>query len=770
MSAPDHISTSTQVRWGVRVRGTVQGVGFRPTVYRIAQAHGLTGLVRNDSGGVWIEIEGDYALVASFASALAASAPPLARIDTVEVHPMQPPSASPSTGSARQAPRFEIVSSDDDRETLARIPADSAPCPACLAELRDPRDRRYHYPFINCTACGPRYTIVLALPYDRARTTMGRFSQCEACAREYHDPSSRRFHAEPNACPACGPRLAFGQLRGDPALAAAVAALHGGEILAVRGVGGFLLAADAANAETVARLRTRKARPGKPFAVMARDLATAERIAIVDDAARTALKDPARPIVLLPARRTAGLAALISPRSDFYGVMLPPTPLHQLLADDGPAVQVMTSGNRANEPIAIDDDDAIRQLAGIADGILTHDRPIHTRVDDSVVRIVAGEPQPVRRARGFVPQPIGLPVTDGRPLLAVGGELKSTVCLVRKDDAFVSPHLGDLTSPATLALFDETISKLSRLLGVEPARVAHDLHPDYHSTAWARARGLPCVAVQHHHAHVAACLAEHGRTGPTIGVAFDGTGCGPDGALWGGEWLLADLGGFRRVGHLRPLRLPGGEAAIRQPWRVALAALVDADEPLDLLGRIAPAERARVARLVASGIAAPEATGAGRWFDAVASLCGLVDEATYEAEGAAALEGLALGVDAAPYPFAIEDAPTAPHVVDLRPTIARVARDLRAGISTRLVAAAFHETLVEAVVRGCRLTRARSRIGVVALSGGCFQNARLSERTAARLKEEGFEVLLHRRVPPNDGGLSLGQAAVAAFRAGRGRL
>jgi hydrogenase maturation protein HypF len=767
MSARDQVVPSDRVRWGVRVRGTVQGVGFRPTVYRIARAHGLTGLVRNDSGGVWIEIEGEYARVATFASALAASAPPLARIEAVEVHPMKP-EPEPESQPISRRPRFEIVPSGESPEVRTCIPADSAPCAACLAELRDPRDRRYRYPFINCTACGPRYTIVEALPYDRARTTMGGFAQCAACAREYRDPSDRRFHAEPNACPACGPRLQFGPLTGDPALSAAVAALLGGKILAVRGVGGFLLATDATSEEAVARLRERKARPRKPFAMMVRDLVTAERIAFVDDAARAALKDPGCPIVLLPARRAAGIAASVAPRGDFFGVMLPPTPLHQLLADEGPAVQVMTSGNRADEPLAVDDDDAARHLIAIADGILTHDRPIHAPVDDSVVRIISGAPQPVRRARGLVPLAIALPAGGG-PILAVGAELKSTICLVRGGEAFVSPHIGDLSSPGSFARFEQTIATLSRLLGVEPVVVAHDLHPDYHTTSWALARGLPRVGVQHHHAHVAACLAEHGRTGPAIGVAFDGTGCGPDGALWGGEWLLADLRDFRRLGHLRPLRLPGGEVAIRQPWRLAVAALLDAGEPLDLLDRIAPVLRERVARLVTSGIASPPATGAGRWFDAVAALCGLVDETSYEAEGATALEGLAIGVDAAPYPFVLEDAPSTPHVVDLRPTITCVARDLRAGVSTRLVAAAFHETITEAVVRGCRLARDRTRLGVVALSGGCFQNARLSERAATRLREDGFDVLLHRRVPPNDGGVSLGQAAVAAFRAARGR-
>jgi hydrogenase maturation protein HypF len=747
---------SDRVRFGVRIRGTVQGVGFRPAVYRVAQGLALGGLVRNDDEGVWIEVEGARHRVARFGDALVGSAPPLSRIDAVEVHALVPVGED----------AFRIVPSQPIADVRARIPADVGPCDECRAELADPQNRRYRYPFINCIACGPRYTIVRDLPYDRDRTTMRGFAQCEACRREYEDPRSRRFHAEPNACPVCGPQLAFhaprqAEIVGEPALAAAVAMVQAGRIVAVRGVGGFLLAVDARNQAAVERLRARKHRPHKPFALMARDLGTIERIAHLDESARRALVSASRPIVLLRARGGSEVAPAVAPGLAEVGVMLPSTPLHELLLGDGPSLQVMTSGNRADEPIARDDDDAAVQLGEIADGFLTHDRPIHTRVDDSVVRVVAGEVRPIRRARGFVPEPITLPVS-AEPVLAVGGELKNTVCVTRGNEAFVSQHLGDLSHPAALVLLGETVEKLGHLVDVRPTCVAHDLHPDYHATRWALGCGLPTVAVQHHHAHVAACLVEHGRRGPALGVALDGTGCGPAGELWGGEWLLFDLHRYRRLGHLRPLPLPGGEAAIRQPWRLGAAALLDAGIDLSLLERIAPRERELVRRLIASAVAAPRATGAGRWFDAVAALCAVRDEVSYEGQAAIELEALAGDESAEPYPFAV--VPWEPFEIDLRLTIVAIAGQLASGVPTAHIAAAFHETLAQAVARGCVRVRQACATEVVALSGGCFQNARLSRRCAALLEAAGFEVLQHRRVPANDGGLSLGQAAIAACR------
>lgn len=744
------------VRWALHVRGTVQAVGFRPSAYRLARALGLGGLVRNDGAGVWIEIEGDPEAVARFAERLAAEAPPGARIDAVERHTLAP--------AGEQS--FRIVASAAAAPGGARVPADLAPCAACLAELADPGDRRHRHAFINCTACGPRYSVIRDVPYDRARTTMDAFAMCAACAREYGDAASRRFHAEPIACRDCGPRLRLyvdgaPPLEDDAALAAAVARLGAGAIVAVKGAGGFGLAVDASNDAAVQRLRRRKRRPHQPFALLVRDLDTAARIAVLTPAARAALTDPARPIVLVPARPGGGLSAAVAPGLGELGLMLPLTPLHQLLVGDGPPVQVLTSGNRHDEPIARDDAEAFERLAGIADAWLTHDRAIHTRVDDSVVRIVAGAPQPVRRARGLVPDPIALPIA-GPALLGVGAELKSTVCLARDGEAFVSQHLGDLSGAAAFDFFVETAGKLAHLIGAAPTAVAHDLHPDYRATRWALGQPLPRVPVQHHHAHVAACLAEHGRRGPAIGVAFDGTGCGPAGELWGGELLLCDLGAFRRLGHLAPLRLPGGALAIREPWRVALGVLLDAGADPALLDRIAPARRAAVRRLLETQVAAPAATGAGRWFDAVAALCGVRDEVTYEGQAAIELEARAAPGAAEPYPLALGEG--AAFRLELHPAVRAIAADLGRGAPTAEVAARFWETMARAVVLGCERARAGTGVTTVALSGGCFQSARLTERVVALLGAAGFEVLVHRRVPPNDGGLSLGQAAVASYR------
>jgi hydrogenase maturation protein HypF len=726
-------------------------------VHRIATALGLAGSVRNDAEGVWIELEGPAEAIDCFVPRLEAERPARARITGIERQALARAGGQPGP--------FVIVPSSDSGRSRALLPVDAAPCAACLAELDDARDRRYRYPFINCTDCGPRYTIARDVPYDRARTTMAPFALCAECRREYDDPRSRRFHAEANACPACGPQLLFvagsERRRREAALLAAVQRIAGGDIVAVKGAGGFLLACDAGNAAAIERLRARKRRPHKPLALMARDLATIEAIAVVSEVARAALLDAARPIVLLPRRPGVGLPAALAPGLADLGVMLPSTPLHHLLLADGPPLQVMTSGNRGDEPIARDDAEAAAALADIADATLTHDREIHTRADDSVVRIVAGATQPLRRARGLVPEAIALSCA-GPPLIAVGGQLKATVCLVRDGEAFLSQHLGDLGQRATFDFFTETIAKLSGLLRVQPEAVAHDLHPDYRSTRWALASGLPRVPVQHHHAHVAACLAEHGRAERVIGVAFDGTGCGLDGSAWGGEWLLADLGGCERAGHLGAIRLPGGEAAIREPWRLALAALYDAGADLALLERIDERRRGAVLTLCTSPRAAPPATGAGRWFDAIAALAGVRDQISYEGQAAIELEAACADGEHEPYPFAL--APAAPFVIDLLPTVRAVAADVRARVAVAAVAARFHETMARAIVSGCRAARAASGLGTVVLSGGCFHNRRLSERAVALLAAAGFETLVHRRMPPGDGGLALGQAAVAARR------
>jgi hydrogenase maturation protein HypF len=760
---PTRLSGAKYARRALRVRGTVQGVGFRPAVYRLARSAGLGGFVRNDSEGVWIEVEGEVGAVCRFSESVGRRAPRLARIVSIDV----------SEVPVRGEREFRIVESTPGSRTLAEVPADAATCDACLRELFDPLDRRHRYPFINCTDCGPRFTIVRGVPYDRARTTMAAFAMCTACRGEYEDPASRRFHAEPNACPACGPRVALlvgGAIaaRDDAAVAGSLERLSRGGIVALKGLGGYQLAVDASDERAVVRLRERKGRPRKPFALMVRDLATAECLVDLEDAAREALLAPARPIVLLARKPEGRVASAVAPGLSDLGIMLASTPLHHLLLRDGPAVLVVTSGNRAEEPIAKDEDEAACALAGIADAQLVHDRPIHSRADDSVVRVVCAAPQAIRRARGFVPDCFEL-VAETPCVLAVGSHAKNTVCITRGGEAVVSQHIGDLDSPEGQAFFEETIGSLAALLGVVPAVVAHDLHPEYASTRWALDCGLPSIGVQHHHAHVASCLAEHGHRGRAIGVAFDGTGCGPQGDLWGGEILLVDGGDCGRLGHLRPIDLVGGEAAVRQPWRVGVAALRDAGVSVDAFSRVGPERLRRVLEMLDRGAAVVPATGAGRWFDAIASILGVCDAVTYEGQAAIELEAAAASQgEVRGYPFGLDSDPADPFVIDLRPTVRAVALDAARREPTSLVSARFHATLAHAVVESCRRARDAHGVCVVALSGGCFQNRRLTEGTRRLLAADGFDVLVHRRVPPNDGGVSLGQAAVAAHRLSEG--
>ncbi|MEP6993982.1 MAG: carbamoyltransferase HypF [Acidobacteriota bacterium] len=727
-------------------------------MYRLARISNLSGFVRNDSEGVWIELEGKAEAVSDFPGLLRRESPPLAQIDGIEIAELDPIGET----------EFRVVASAHEPSAGAVIPADSATCAQCLRELFDTQDRRYRYPFINCTDCGPRYTIVRDVPYDRGRTTMDAFRQCPPCLAEYENPGDRRFHAEPNACSACGPSLELREAgvpprREEEALAEAVRQLSAGRIVAIKGLGGFLLAVDACNEEAVARLRQRKRRPHKPFAVMARELDSVARIADVGEEARWWLESPARPIVLLPARPESPVAPSVAPGLAEIGVMLPATPLHHLLFRDGPPWMVMTSGNRAEEPIAKDNDAALERMAGIADAFLLHDRGIHTRADDSVVRIVAGGAVPIRRARGYVPRSIRLPF-DSAPVLAVGAEKKNTVCMTRGDQAYLSPHVGDLQNVEASSLFEEVIQKFSRLLAVDPEAVAHDWHPDYVSTRWALRSALPRVPVQHHHAHIASCAAEHGRTAPVLGVAFDGNGCGPAGDLWGGEFLLSDLSGFRRLGHLRSIALPGGEAAIREPWRLALAALLDAGIPHDGLERISGVKRDLVRRMIEARISTTPSTGAGRWFDAVSALCGVRDEISYEGQAAIELEAAATEEDPGGHAFAITASPDGPFQVDLRPMVREIAAEVKHGRPVPEVASRFHSTLAAVITGACQRGREQTGVETVALSGGCFQNRLLTERAKRLLEREGFEVLVHRLVPPNDGGVALGQAAVAAFR------
>ena len=775
----------------MRVEGIVQGVGFRPFVYSLATSLGLGGLVGNDPGGVFAEVEGEPAAVRRFLVLLEQQAPPLARIDRVTTRDLR------LTGSARFAIAPSEAGGPGAAAAVGRtlVSADTATCADCLAELADPADRRFGYPFINCTNCGPRFTIVRDVPYDRALTTMAGFDLCSLCAAEYRDPADRRFHAQPVCCPACGPRLRLlrrsgAQLPGHDEEArpieAAAAMLRAGRVLAVKGLGGYHLAVDAGCEAAAAALRERKHREDKPFAVMVADLPAARRLCEVDDVAAALLSSPRRPIVLLPRRAAPddgaavpSVAPSVAPGNRQLGVMLPYTPAHHLLLGALAAPIVLTSGNVSDEPIAYRDADALERLAGIADAFLTHDRAIHIRTDDSVVRAFRGRESVLRRSRGYVPEPLPVPVTFRRPVLACGAELKSTFCLAAGGHAFVSHHIGDLENAETLRSFTEGIAHFRRLFDIEPQVVAHDLHPDYLSTKYATgladARsadpGLAdaeLVGVQHHHAHIASCLADNGEAGPVIGVAFDGTGYGPDGTIWGGEFLVADLAGFDRAGHLDPVPMPGGAAAIRQPWRMAAAYLAAAYPagPPESLAVAARNERswAAVLTMARRGINAPLTSSAGRLFDAVAALLGVRDAISYEGQAAIELEQLADVGERGCYRAAVADGP--PLRVAGADLVAVAAADLAAGVSRPVIAARFHNGVAAAIEEACLALRDRHGLDTVALSGGVFQNLLLTDRVVAQLAGRGFRVLVHRRVPCNDGGISFGQAVVAAARDG----
>src|SRR5512133_45637 len=708
---------TTRERRRFRVTGVVQGVGFRPFVYGLARRRGLVGFVLNDGEGVVIEAEGERRRLEEFGAALADDAPPLARVASV----------SSELVPIRDEGVFTIAESAMTGKS-ALVPADVATCDGCLRELFDPSDRRYRYPFVNCTQCGPRFTIVREVPYDRPNTTMAGFPLCDDCRREYEDPENRRFHAEPIACPVCGPRLSL-------PLEEAARLLRDGAVLAVKGLGGYHLACDAASEEAVSRLRLRKHREDKPFAVMA---STPEELALVDRTEAELLRSRERPIVLLRRREDALLAPSVAPGTAWVGVLLPYTPLHHLLLHDFGGALVMTSGNRSDEPIAYEDEEAHERLARIADAFVDHDRPIHRRCEDSVVR--AGFP--VRRSRGYVPGALELPVAAGRPLVAVGAQLKSTFCVARGTEAFVSPHLGDLDTDLAYRAFAADLDLYLRMLGVKPEMIAHDLHPEYLATKWALEQDAELVGVQHHHAHAAACLAEHGVTEPVLAVVYDGTGYGPDGTLWGGEILRCDLSTFDRIAHLQPTPLPGGEAAIREPWRVAAVQLERAGLPVPF--QRWPTVRASLA------VNAPLSSGMGRLFDAVAALLGVATEVTYEGQAAIELEQLAGGTDAEAYEW---------RLADVEGLVRLIHADLDAGRPRAEIAAALHEGVAAATAAACAEA---GEPRTVVLSGGTFQNLRLLASIERRLRELGFSVLSHRRVPPNDGGISYGQAAVTA--------
>ena len=750
-------------RQRINIEGIVQGVGFRPFVFQLASRLQVAGWVRNDSRGVTIEAEADATALTDFVTALQAEKPPLAAISRLTVSDL------PNTGASV----FVILESRTDLAARAQVPADAAVCSDCLAELFDPKDRRFRYPFINCTNCGPRFTIVTGIPYDRPLTTMAGFTMCPACLAEYRDPTSRRFHAQPNACPACGPQLSLRDgnarsLPGDP-LTECARLLRAGAVVAVKGLGGYQLAVDATNCGAVQELRRRKRRDEKPFAVMAGDLAAIEQFAAVNAAEARLLDGVERPIVLLEKRADFLLAEAVAPRNRYVGVMLPGTPLHHLLLEHDFLALVMTSANFSDEPIVYQDSEARLRLSGVADAWLGNDRPIYTRADDSVARVLGGRALLLRRARGYVPRAIALP-GEQLPVLAVGAELKNTVCLTRGDRAFLSQHLGDLQNAETYAAFTTAIGQQQELLGTTPLAVAHDLHPDYLSTRYAReASGLPTVGVQHHHAHLASCLAENGWVGPAIGVIFDGLGYGDDGTLWGGEFLVGDLQGFDRAGHFRPVPLPGGDLAARQPWRMALSylqATYGEELPaLPFLTTVAAEELALVRQALTKGINAPLASSCGRLFDAVAALLGVRSVASFEGQAAMELEMLADPAARSAYPFALKMADGV-LVFDPRPLVRALVDAVIGGEEPAVCAGRFHVTLAELVRQVCLVLRARREINTVVLSGGVFQNALLTTLVRERLERAGFRVLCHSLVPPNDGGIALGQAAVAGQRLG----
>ncbi len=751
--------TGARSRRGITVRGVVQGVGFRPFVYTTAAELSLSGRVANDSSGVRVEIEGAPADLDEFMRRLRDSPPPLAVIESIEQCEL----------AVRGGTGFHIA--DTARDTGGRTLAspDVAICADCVAELSDPGNRRYRHPFVNCTNCGPRFTIIAGLPYDRDRTSMADFAMCAACAREYADPADRRFHAQPIACPECGPALSYSGPGGGDPITAARNLLCAGGILAVKGIGGYHLACAAGDAAAVNELRRRKRRGDKPFAVMVPDLATARTIVAVDGPAAALLTGPARPIVLLPRLRRDEPVPEVAPRNPDLGVMIAYTPLHLLLFGlpgdpPGPRALVMTSGNLGGEPICYDDRDARIRLAGLADAWLSHDRRILVPCDDSVLRVVDGVELPVRRSRGYAPLPLALPAPIP-PTLAVGADLKNTCAVGEGRYAWLSQHIGDMDDLATITAFTEAERHLEELTGVRPGQLAADAHPRYRSTIWARrhAEGRAVHTVQHHHAHIAAVMGEHGLdpAATVLGIAFDGTGFGPDGAIWGGEALAAGYKGFRRLAHLRYVPLAGGDLSVRRPCRMALAQLRAADIAWDddiPAVRACPAEeRAVLAHQLDTGFGCVPTSSMGRLFDAVAALAGVRQVVDYEAQAAIELEGLARGVaaDAAyRFGFGAGDAAREPISIDTAPVIGAVVADVRAGVPVPLIGARFHAAVAHLVLR---LAIRFAGPDPIALSGGVFQNALLLSAARTLLREHGFTVLTHRRLPPNDGGLAFGQ-------------
>ena len=764
----------------IHIKGVVQGVGFRPFVYNLAAELGLAGWVLNSSSGVEIQAVGPGYVLDEFIERLMEDAPPLARIEYI--------SATTVPSSSVDVPEpgcFVIRHSQAQPGEFLPLSPDVAICEDCLRELFDPDDRRYRYPFINCTNCGPRFTIIQDIPYDRPKTTMAPFTMCPDCQAEYDDPANRRFHAQPNACPVCGPQVKLqivnrkSQIVGEDAIQMVRELLGKGKVVAVKGLGGFHLACDATSDEAVALLRERKGRVDKPFAIMAFNLETVEGYCEVNDDERALLTSFQRPIVLLRRRSDTPISSLVAPGNSYLGVILPYTPLHYLLVEPScsfPLALVMTSGNYSEEPIATGNDEALKRLGGLADAFLLHDRDIHARCDDSVTRVFSGVELPIRRSRGYAPYPVHLPF-EVKQVLAVGAELKNTFCITRDRYAFLSQHIGDMENYETLQFFEQMVEQLERTFRIEPEIVACDLHPGYLSSKYAKEAGskrqeagddpasCTLLPVQHHHAHIVSVMAENGLTGerPVIGVAFDGTGYGIDGAIWGGEFLVADYASFRRVAHLKYVPLPGGDAAIRKPYRTALAHLwaagVDWDDRLPAVAAAPLGERPILLQQLKQGVSVVSTSSVGRLFDAVSSLAGVRQEINYEAQAAIEFEMLVeYGVEEA-YSFSLSG-----EEVDVSPCIRSVVADVRAGIPAGVIAARFHNGLAQMVCEVCLCLRKETGLDEVALSGGVFQNVTLLGKTLPLLQDAGFTVYIHRLVPPNDACISLGQAVIAGIK------
>ncbi len=745
----------------INIKGIVQGVGFRPFVYNLAKKHNLLGYVLNDTSGVFIEVEGEKSSINQFLETIRDQPPPQAVIFEMESHGIEP----------KGFEDFVIRKSEEQEEKFVPISPEIATCEECLSELFDPNDRRYRYPFINCTNCGPRFTIVKDIPYDRKFTTMAPFIMCERCQAEYDDPGDRRFHAQPNACPVCGPSLSLLNhervvIDVPDVITEVCTLLKDGKIVAIKGLGGYHLACDAQNEDAVSRLRSRKYREYKPFAVMVKDIETAKRLCYVNEEEEKLLKGTIRPIVLLRKRPDCPVAEDVAPHQHYHGIMLPYTPLHNLIVAESGLVLVMTSGNISSEPIVYHDNEAFGRLKNIADFYLVHNREIHIRTDDSVFRVWRGKEVALRRSRGYAPYPLLLSFQCEEQILACGAELKNTFCLTRGNYAFMSHHIGDLENLETLTSFEEGVEHFKRIFNIEPAFVAYDLHPEYLSTKYALSlEDIQKIGVQHHHAHIISCMADNGIDGEVIGVSFDGTGYGTDGKIWGGEFLVCDYSAFKRVAHLEYTPLPGGERAIKEPWRMAASFLnrIYGDRMLDLdIDFIKSLDRnkwATIKKMIDKGLNSPMTSSAGRLFDAVSALLGIRKEVYYEGQAAIELEMTAGHADLT-YPFYLKELGNKTEVI-LEPLIKGIVSDIASGVAVEAISSQFHNTFSEIILQLCLKIRQANGIERVVLSGGVFQNTLLLDKTFALLDASGFEVYTHHRVPTNDGGIALGQAIIA---------